>query len=678
MYEIRPETIKSFIEDRNIKLPRFQRKQTWDDKKNFQLCISIFKGFPIGVSILNIEINNGVTTRWLLDGRQRRNALTQFYKDPENIYLWAKKFIGIKSNDQLQDIEEKFYEKLNLYLEEDELEEDESEESDTNNDNENSTPNDNNEESYDSSKQGVDLLLHILKLIHNKTAKYSGFTRPFDFSKEIKNLPYKIIINGQEKLSSQKLKSFIGEYINYCTNENIDYKIKESFFNFICHRFSLDDKIEKKIETKINQNWDKIFERLDILDKINNLYMNSKIGLIEVKNLKSVDAQKIFNIINSEGTKLTAVEILSAKPSWNVLIKNVSEKQSIQVKKLYEKINVQANNIVKWDLPATFLSRLDNAKVLFKNFTETTTDSSKKITLGFKFISGIYQGGVKKEDIDQLGRNRSIKWDSDYEELIQDINSVSKLILTTDYFKYLKSWQFSIMDNLSDGIALNFLLIMYKDWIRKNKPIGVDTKTKQFQKNTFILLDTLIYEYVTKQWRGSSDSKIAKNLLKVEQEDEIFRHIPKEKWNDLLKEIIENNMIDGDLITQKTMQPILYHFYAISKIHGPDTNYNIEVDHILPQSLFKSSAIQNSDTIVHNLYNLGLLPKDENISKSNKRLIEITDDWLIDQIEKYEFIKKDDFVKYSNLNNFHELNKYRGSIILEAFNSKRDNILNNT
>ena len=47
MYEIRPETVKTFITDRNIKLPRFQGKQTWDEKKNFQLCISLFKEYPI-------------------------------------------------------------------------------------------------------------------------------------------------------------------------------------------------------------------------------------------------------------------------------------------------------------------------------------------------------------------------------------------------------------------------------------------------------------------------------------------------------------------------------------------------------------------------------------------------------------------------------------------------------
>lgn len=676
MYEIRPETIKSFIEDRNIKLPRFQRKQTWDDKKNFQLCISIFKGFPIGVSILNIENSSGVTTRWLLDGRQRRNALTQFYKDPENIYTWARKFIGFKANDQLQDLEEKFWEKLNIYLEEDEIEEDDPFDDNTEDDEDDTV--DASELKYDHSKNGIDLLLHIIKLVHNKTNKHSGFTRPFDFSKEISNLPYKIIDNGHNKLSSQKLKSFIGEYINFCTNENIDYKIQNSFYDFMGNRFQMDNTISKKVENKVEQNWDKIFERIDILDKINNLYMNSKIGLIEVKNLKSVDAQKIFNIINSEGTKLSAVEILSAKPSWNLPIANASQVQLEHVKELYNKIAVHTDDIVKWDLPATFISRLDNAYTLFKEFSSSSTDSSKEITLGFKFLSGVYENGVKKDDIDKLGRDKTIKWDSKYEEFINDINSVSKLILNTEYFKYLKSWKFSIMNNLSDAIALNFLLIMYKDWIRKDKPIGTDVKTKQFQKNSFILLDTLIYEYVTKQWRGSSDSKIAKNILKIDKEEDLLPHLAENKWSGLINEILYENHIDGDPITQGIMQPILYHFYAISKIQGPDSNYSIEVDHILPQSLFKSSSLNDADLIVHNIFNLGLLPKDENIGKSNKLLTEIMSDWLIDQIKKYEFIEKDDFRKYSDINNIDSLKAYRGQIILNAFKENRDKILMNT
>ena len=676
MYEIRPESIKGFIEDTNIKLPRFQRKQTWDDKKNFQLCISIFKEYPIGVSILNIEKNNGTTTRWLLDGRQRRNALTQFYRDPENIYLWAKKFIGFKANDQLFDLEEKFWVKINEYLEEDELEEEvvvEEEDLEEERDvvSEDSLK-------YSTEKSGLDLLLYIVKLVHNKTNKHSGFTRPFDFSKEIPNLSYLIIKqNGIKTLSSQKLKSFIGEYKNYCSNELVDYNEEVNFTEFIKYRFPTDEKTTNKLKIKISQNWESIFERIDILDKVNNLYMNSKIGLIEVKNLRSVDAQKIFNIINSEGTKLSAVEILSAKPSWNIPITNATQKQIDITKKLYSKINVVNNDVVKWDLSATFISRLENKELLFKNFTDSKTDFSKEITLGFKFLAGVFQKGVTKDDIDKLGRNKDINWSIDYESLINDLNLVSKLICSSEYFKYLKSWKFSLLNTLSDAIALNFLLLMYQDWTRKGKPIGTDTKVKQFQKNAFILLDNLIYEYITKKWRGSSDSKIARNINNFNNENDVIKPLDKNKWSILIKEILDDNKIDSNPISQSIIQPLLYHFYAIIKLQGPDSNYKIDVDHIIPQSAFKASTLDDKEVLMHNLFNLALLPKDENISKSNKYLKQITDNWLIDQIEKYTFITEDDFKKYSDLNNLNDLKNMRGDIFLDAYENKRNLILNN-
>lgn len=74
MYEIRPESIKTFIEDTSIKLPRFQRRQSWDAKKNFELCISVFKEFPVCVFLIWRQKQGKL--KWLPDGRQRRNALT--------------------------------------------------------------------------------------------------------------------------------------------------------------------------------------------------------------------------------------------------------------------------------------------------------------------------------------------------------------------------------------------------------------------------------------------------------------------------------------------------------------------------------------------------------------------------------------------------------------------------
>lgn len=324
MYEIRPESLKSFIEDTNIKLPRFQRKQTWDDKKNFELVISIFKEYPMGVSILNVEDADGIKTRWLLDGRQRRNALLKFYEDPENIYLWAKKYLGLKANDQLQDVDEKFWNSISEYLEDGEIDDEDNSVDNIDYIDSETTNNDDMNLIYDSTKKGLDLLLHIIKMTHNKNSKYSGFTRPFDFSKEIDWLPYITSENGKKHLNSRKLKLFLNEYQSFCNYEVIDYRNMSSFKKFFNQRFLYDENIKKVVEIKIDRNWDKIIERIDILDKITNIYVHSKIGLIEVKNLSSVDSQKIFNIINSKGTTLSAVEILSAKPSWNIIIDNLN------------------------------------------------------------------------------------------------------------------------------------------------------------------------------------------------------------------------------------------------------------------------------------------------------------------------------------------------------------------
>lgn len=116
MYHIKGESILTFLEDQTIRLPRFQRKQTWNNDQNFKLAISLFKDFPIGVTIINKQSLGGKSTRWLLDGRQRRNALEKIYQDPENIYLWARKYLGLKNSDQLTDVQEKFWSKIDTYI----------------------------------------------------------------------------------------------------------------------------------------------------------------------------------------------------------------------------------------------------------------------------------------------------------------------------------------------------------------------------------------------------------------------------------------------------------------------------------------------------------------------------------------------------------------------------------
>ena len=320
MYEIRPESIKTFINDRNVRLPRFQRKQTWDDKKNFQLCISLFKEYPIGVCILSVDEGKGRITRWLLDGRQRKNALQLMYEDPENIYNWGKKFIGFKNSDQPGEIDEKFWNKISEYIE-DELDEETAEQENVE-DNTAAIEQEDDSEKIHIYTYGLDLLFEIIKIIHNQTKKSTGFTKPFDFTKYVKKLPYVDNEAGVEKLSSRRVKTFIDDFQKYCDEERLDEDNSESLFKFLDCRYDIIE--PQKLKTEIGKQWGAIRERMLIVEKIDNMLSTSKIGMIEVKNLSPADSQKIFNIINSEGEKLTSVEILSAKPHWNIPVDNLS------------------------------------------------------------------------------------------------------------------------------------------------------------------------------------------------------------------------------------------------------------------------------------------------------------------------------------------------------------------
>lgn len=309
MYEIRPESVKSFIIDKNIRLPRFQRKQTWNEKKNFELCISLFKEYPLGVTIVNVENKNGINIRWLLDGRQRRNALVKMYEDPENIYLWAKKYIKFQNKSQPDEIKEMFWKMINEYVEYDEEEQDpdQSNESDNYSDNDNTVGIDNDSEipSENIQSSGLDFLLDIILMIHNKKTNCTGFSKPFNLSKFVQKLPYIESNDGSQILSSKKLKTFIDQY-----RIEADTISPDTFYSFVDSRMNITN--ADNLKKYINEKWDQIKYRIYMIERLDSILTNSKIGIIEVKEILFADSQKIFNIINTKGEKLSAVEVLSA------------------------------------------------------------------------------------------------------------------------------------------------------------------------------------------------------------------------------------------------------------------------------------------------------------------------------------------------------------------------------
>lgn len=688
MYEIRPDSIKTFISDRSIKLPRFQRKQTWDAKKNFQLCISLFKQYPIGVCILSVEKYKDKTVKFLLDGRQRRNALKQLAEDPENLYLWAKKFLDLKASDQLYEVKEKYYKKISEFLEEEEDEgivvkpdtttyiaDDDSDEYGISFDDDDVTPaeddgSENEKISLDDGT-GKDLLLRIILAIHKKDKRVSGFTKPFDFAKCVERLPYVRRENNSYSLISRDLKDFINAYRSYCEQEfDDDYESQDNLFTYIQSRYQVTN--EKQLKQCIHINWSDILERIKVLQIIDDVLSDSKIGVIEVKDMKSSDYQKIFSLINSQGAPLKAIEILSSKPKWNIIVKNPSAGTQVAVNTLYKEIGIVPDNVVRWDLPATFLRRIEDNFILSNKI-----EFVKGLTIAFKVLSGIYTGGVTKENIEKLAEAENVNWEVDIDNLITDVNNMFTLMKGCPYFAYMSTWRTSLMDITSDFIAMDFFILSYLNWVSKGKPIGSDIRTRKFQKECFILWDRLIYEYVKGLWKSSADSKLKTNIDKLEDN---FVAIPKADWTALLDEIFDNSTVNGKDITFDLMKPLLYHYYCLAGLEAPSAvKYKaLDVDHIIPQTMFDANvgAHPRADVIKNNLLNLGILPKESNTSKGGKTLLQVsTNAKLVKEIKTYEFIDQADFATYSQFINYCHMFAHRRPIFERGFTTERDAIL---
>lgn len=670
MYKIKPENLVSFAQDKTIKLPRFQRKQTWDEKKNFELYLSIFNGYPLGVTIINVDKKS----KWLLDGRQRRSAIIEMLDDPESIYLASQKFIKFKNNDQPREVEEKFWKAVEDFTEEDEEGEEFSEKNtikEANQIMEYVDEEDEFEFEFDEplvetlASEGLDFLCEIIVMSHNKTKSYTGFTKPFFFSSKLRhelNLDYiDIQNNGVEKVNGKKLKAFIGYFLS---DKDIDEVTCEDFFEYMDK-----SKSNKLLEKETNKNWEQIKARMRVIQQIDQVLRSADIGIIEVENIKPNDAQKIFNIINTGGTTLTAAEILSAKPSWNKEIPNPSAASIEASEKIYKKMDIKQvdKKVVKWDLPATLIDRLNPnySSIIFKNELKIENE----ITLGFQIVSGVFQGGISKKDIEELSGNPIVRWNIDIDKLIARIDSCFRTIRNHSYFKFFIQWKMNVQDLLSDATMLNFILLLLK----------VDEKNSDdnilLQKNALILIDRMVYEYTLGNWKGSSDSKVSRNIKEFGNQGNLFEPIEEERWISLLNEIFENGKIGDDIVTQAKLTPLLYHVYCLSEIGAPQTEYDkFEVDHIYSKAVLRNSTKQLN---VDELFNLCLLNKEINGKKREQTLIQIDDSADKNEIQRLTQINIDDFKKYSDVSNLDDLKELRKKFFFDAFEVKRKKIFNN-
>jgi len=669
-YDLNTESINSFVDDSQIELPRFQRKLTWTDKDNFKLCLSVFKGYPLGVIVLSKDSGK----KYLLDGRQRRFALDEM-RNPEKVYDWSRSAIGFNLSVSEDDLREQYWRYVDQYF--GEFEEDEEDEPDLGIDKKDS-------DTYvGSADHGEDenliRLLEIILTVHPKRRKSSGITKPFDFRDEVNGLDYIADpTDGYRYVDTEQLLDWVEYRSGGRTTPDIDTFDQDDLYNWLMSGKDPGESgnsTEKTIRKEIDRNWDQVLRAFEALEALDTTLSNRKIGYMEVRDATANDEKKIFEIINSEGTDLTAVEILSAKPAYNIELEDPSEAILSDIKTLYEKeMEVSHQEAVRWDRPATLYSRLEIPTI----FPNSGYSFEREVRIGFKLMSGYYLNGIAKDDFEALAKTETINWSST--ELEQKINQVESFTAGHSLLSFWRSWGDPLVRMTSEAVAVNYLLCMLKYWELLGEPSSTTSgKFQNFQNKGAVLFDRMIYEYVTRLWSGSSDTRTANNLKNLTEDSPLFDPVPSEDWEDLLRSLVEEGQIEGqNQLNNKNpslrVKLLLRYYYALTETRPTDVG-KMSIDHIIPSKEFEGTPDQGLEKYEHHIANLAEIPEKENVSKGTKSLDQISDPWLKSELEKFTGITSDEFGKYSDITDIKDLIDYRGERLINEFLEGRRSFL---
>ena len=168
-------------------------------------------------------------------------------------------------------------------------------------------------------------------------------------------------------------------------------------------------------------------------------------------------------------------------------------------------------------------------------------------------VSSIYAQGMSNKQVSELEQDESIKWESDVDELLQQLNTVCSILLADTFFKFYQSWKRPITKLMGNAIALEFLTIMWLDWKDRGCPSTVSGETKALQKDARILFDKLVFEYATKTWRGSGDSKMSSDIKNWKQR---VTPVDSEDWKNFITGACMGNY-NGQDTTVKILKPVL-------------------------------------------------------------------------------------------------------------------------
>jgi hypothetical protein len=199
-----------------------------------------------------------------------------------------------------------------------------------------------------------------------------------------------------------------------------------------------------------------------------------------------------------------------------------------------------------------------------------------------------------------------------------------------------------------------------------------------------VSLDRLVFEYLTRRWAGSSDSKIAADLRAFSDGPDVVTPVPQAEWLALIEQALagEDRFSPprpraGGTTVRKEMRLLLLYFCMLRGIEPPEeADMGVAVDHIIPEAKFQASA--GHGEFRNRITNLALVPYSFNQRKSDHAMDALPAThatWLKAKIYQYEQIPETSLKSYTSAAEAADLHAFRSTIYRETFQDHRAHFL---
>jgi len=485
-------------------------------------------------------------------------------------------------------------------------------------------------------KPFLELLGH-LRGLHNYS-QGDWFSACFDF--ELSNAHKKLInYYSGDCIDSSKLRKALRAYLSANPGEII----QADFHAFMVEFSNLKPSVATAYHQATQKNWTSISQALACYRYVISLLRSAEIGTVTMHEASDLDAQKVFEIINTRGQKLSPAEISSADRYWNSGVASPSRLLVQHSKSIYKRLEIQVEGSpVRWDVPASMVEALQ-AEGKFALFwprrakidvASTAGEVEANIGYGFKLLAAIKRQSINKSQIEALSKMDELNWGEYLDEVVTVFSEIHSALCSVPYFSNFLSWNMDLHTLYGPAASIRVAAQFYMDWLAKGRPKAGSGNRNAFIANCLSCLDRLVYERITRQWNSASDNVLRVRLsefhLKIVGDSGYLDDaVPCAAWADLIVGVYDTNKVGGvPLEIDKSVdgfRGILLHINSCMNIPNaqPYLSDSLTIDHFIPESYFKtlSSAERKQGNWIGNLV---AIPDSLNKQKSHKPFSELS------------------------------------------------------